>query len=114
MIDLPEAQVQCIGQAIYHEARGESVVGQRAVGHVIMNRSRARNLPPCIIITQPRQFSFRVQARYSGSLWNHCLRIARNLGSDPTFGAQYFHNNQVNPGWRRRVTVRIGNHVFYR
>lgn len=114
MIDLPEAQINCIAAAVYHEARGESSLGQRAVGHVIINRSNARGLPPCVIIRQPRQFDFQMRAHYAGPVWNHCLNIARNLGSDPTFGAQYFHNNRVNPRWNRRVTIRIGNHIFYR
>lgn len=114
MFDLPPAQIECIAAAIYHEARGESDLGRRAVGHVIINRSRDRGVPPCVIIRQPGQFAFRVQARYEGSSWNHCLQLARNLGSDVSGGARFFHNLQVNPGWRRRVTARIGNHIFYR
>jgi N-acetylmuramoyl-L-alanine amidase len=113
-IDLPPAQVHCLAAAIYHEARGESEIGKRAVAHVVMNRSKARKLTPCQVVKQPNQFHFKVRVTYSGADWNNAVRIAKNPGSDPTGGAHYFHNKSVQPNWGKRLTVVIGNHKFYR
>ena len=34
---------------------------------------------------------------------------------DLTHGALFFHTKQVNPGWKNvKVTITIGNHIFYR
>ena len=35
-----QAQLNCMAEAIYYEARNQSEVGQKAVGHVIMNRMK--------------------------------------------------------------------------
>ena len=112
--DLPPPQVQCVAQAIYHEARGEPDAGKRAVGHVIMNRSKVRKITPCQVIKQPNQFHFKVRVSYSGADWNKALQFAKNLGSDPTGGAHYFHSKRVNPNWGKRLVTVIGNHLFYR
>ncbi len=110
----PPAQVQCLAATAFHEARGESEAGQRAVIHVVLNRSRARNLTPCQVIRQPGQFHFRMRQSYSGPEWERLVRLARSPGRDPTLGAHYFHNRSVRPRWNYRVTTTIGNHTFYR
>src|SRR5690606_20830819 len=38
-LELANAERDCLAQAIYHEARGESEVGQLAVANVIVNRA---------------------------------------------------------------------------
>jgi len=110
MTDLPPQQVQCIAEVIYAEARGESIIGQRAVGHVILNRSRRNGRTPCQVIARPNQFH-RVRVNYASEAWRVAQRLARNLGEDITLGALYF-----NPGSVRRYTytVTIGNHRFYK
>lgn len=114
-IDLPPQQVECVAQAVYHEARGESSMGQRAVAHVILNRAKVRKLTPCQVIRQPNQFHFKIRARYSGKDWERARQIAYYPGRDPTGGAMYFHSTGVNPKWRNlKVTTRIGNHIFYK
>jgi hypothetical protein len=32
---------------------------------------------------------------------------------DNTMGALYYHANYVNPNWKLKKTVVIGNHIFY-
>ena len=113
MIDLPPQQVVCVAQAIWHEARGESELGQRAVGHVIINRSKKQKKPPCSIIRQPGQFSFKFKTRYSGKAWNKAWQIANYLGREPTGGALYFKSNN-NIRWKYKLTTVIGNHAFYK
>jgi spore germination cell wall hydrolase CwlJ-like protein len=113
-IDLPPQQVTCVAQAIYGEARGESDLGKRAVAHVILNRAKTRKLTPCQVVNQRGQFLYSRRVTYSGADWNKALKIAKNPGSDPTYGAMYFHSKSVNPRWKLKLTVRIGNHLFYR
>ena len=50
----------CIVSALYHESRGESVSGVRAVLSVIYNRVQSRNFPNtyCGVVFQPKQFSY--------------------------------------------------------
>ena len=46
-------QLSCIAETIYSESRGESLAGQYAVGHTIMNRSRnILHEAPCAIVKQ--------------------------------------------------------------
>lgn len=100
-----------MAQAIYAEAGGESFDGKRAVGHVIINRSKKRGHNPCIIIRQPGQFVYRTG---KGKNWEESLRAARNLGRDLTFGALYFKTHTSRVKWKYKPTVRIGGHGFYK
>lgn len=111
-MDLPPPQIVCIAQAIYGEARGEKELGQRGVGHVILNRAKKRQLTPCQVIRQPGQFSFKIKARYRGKSWDRAWQIANHLGKDPTGGAIYF--NTVAFAGKYKLTTIIGNHKFFK
>ena len=54
-------QILCLSEAIYFEARGEDMIGQAAVGLVIMNRVKSNRYPDtiCEVVKQPLQFSYR-------------------------------------------------------
>lgn len=54
-------QLQCIHEAIYHEARGEPTEGIHAVMSVIYNRTKHPKFPStyCGVVHQPYQFSYR-------------------------------------------------------
>src|SRR5262245_7739081 len=56
----------CLAQAIYFEARGEPVVGQMAVGRVIMNRTRSAHYPHtiCGVVNQNADLFNRCQFSY--------------------------------------------------
>lgn len=115
MLDLPPTQIVCIAQAVYHEARGESDLGKRAVAHVIINRSKKRGMTPCAIIRQPNQFQFKLKAKYSGKDWNRAYQVATYPGGDPTAGALYFRSGKIHGSWGRlRLTTAIGGHNFYK
>ena len=55
------ASLRCLTEALYHEARGESVKGQRAVAEVILNRVDHPAFPKsvCGVVNQPSQFSYK-------------------------------------------------------
>lgn len=41
-------QHQCLSEAIYYEARSESLIGQKAVAEVILNRRKSKHFPNTI------------------------------------------------------------------
>lgn len=120
-----ERDLNCLAEAIYHEARGESTQGQAAVAEVILNRVDSRQFASsvCGVVNQPSQFSYTIGGRKAIGNKAAYLRardIARNaLAGAPrvlTGGATYFHTPAVRPSWSHRFqrTVRIGQHIFYR
>ncbi|MGN7870273.1 Spore cortex-lytic enzyme precursor [Paracoccus haematequi] len=120
-----ERDLNCMAEAIYHEARGESTQGQAAVAEVILNRVESRQFPSsvCGVVNQPSQFSYTIGGRKAignKAAYLRAREIARRaLGGAPrvlTGGATYFHTPAVRPDWSRRFqrTVRIGQHIFYR
>ncbi len=125
-----DAQWQCLTQALYFEARGESLKGQFAVAEVILNRVDNPAYPKsvCGVVGQRGggscQFSYVCDGRADtmaerGAL-DRAKRIARvMLDGAPralTDGATHFHTKGVRPGWAKRFprTASIGAHLFYR
>ena len=117
--------LQCMTEALYHEARGEGVKGQQAVAEVILNRVDSPRFPSsvCGVVNQRGQFSYkgRVSGRYAEQAAYHRARniAASALAGAPrtlTGGATYFHTPAVRPSWSRQFTrtTRIGSHIFYR
>ena len=117
--------VNCLAEALYHEARGEGQKGQAAVAEVILNRVDSRAFPPtvCGVVNQPSQFSYTIGGRKSIRNKGAYMR-ARNIAEAAlsgaprvlTGGATYFHTPAVRPAWSSRFqrTVQIGRHIFYR
>lgn len=114
MIDLPPPQIVCLAQAVYHEARGESDMGKRAIVHVILNRSKKFHKTPCEVLRQPGQFQIKFKRSYSGKAWRDANKIAYYPGKDPTGGAIYFKNRSSATSWKYKLTTSIGNHNFYK
>ena len=124
--------VRCLAMNIYHEARGEPVRGQQAVGFVTMNRVESRQFPNsvCDVVHQRNrngcQFSWTCSGRSnsirSNEEWAEARRIAEWVMSnydharDPTRGATFYHATTVRPIWSRvfERTAQIGRHIFYR
>lgn len=127
-----DAQWQCLAEALYFEARGESVEGQFAVGEVILNRVDSANYPGslCGVINQGTGRKFACQFSYTcdgnptivrdRDAWEQVGKVARVLldgtPRDLTDGATHFHTHAVSPSWSRRFTqtAEIGAHLFYR
>lgn len=115
-------EMKCLATAIYYEARSESLMGQLAVGRVIVNRARSGRFPGsyCGVVYQPSQFSFNHTARgaVNSRQWRNALALAQ-IAHDGSWrcdaeGALYFHAARVSPNWGRERVARIDNHIFYR
>lgn len=137
MLDLlPEvssnAQSECLTEALYFEARGESLLGQFAVAEVILNRVDSRRYPNsiCGVVRQGGgqlnrcQFSFYCDGLDEDVLEPIAFARAGQISAmmlqgrprNLTDGATHYHTNVVEPRWARRLerTAQIGAHVFYR
>jgi len=117
--------MQCLASAIYFEARGEALMGQLAVGQVVINRAESGKFPTsyCGVVLQRSQFSFvrggRLPSAPTGSAaWRNAVATARiaheGLWDSPAKDALYFHAAYVKPAWRRTRVARVDSHVFYR
>lgn len=127
-----DAQFQCLTEALYHEARGETIKGQFAVAEAILNRVESARYPNtvCNVVRQGAerrnacQFSYacdgRSDAMTNAKARDIAAKIARLMldgaPRDLTKGATHFHTTRVKPKWSRVYprTAQIGAHVFYR
>lgn len=119
-----DAELRCLAGAVYFESRGESLPGQLAVAHVVLNRAQSGRFPKslCGVVHQKSQFSFvrggRMPAIRNGAQWNNAVAIAQ-IARDGSWknhapGALFFHARYVSPGWRKTRIAQIDNHIFYR
>ena len=55
-----DPELRCLAGAVYFESRGESLPGQLAVAHVVINRANSGRFPKslCGVVHQKSQFSF--------------------------------------------------------
>lgn len=126
------AQWQCLTEALYFEARGESAEGLFAVAEVILNRVDSARYPGtvCDVVNQGTgkrhacQFSYTCDGRpeevRDQGAWQRVGKVARAmLDGAPrglTDGALFYHTRSVAPSWARKFhrTASIGVHHFYR
>jgi spore germination cell wall hydrolase CwlJ-like protein len=125
-------QSNCLAEAIYYEARGESYDGQMAVAEVIVNRTRSSLYPStyCGVVYQGStrstgcQFSFTCDGSLDraprGASWAQAKAIAAEVmmgfARPITHRATHYHTVEVAPVWSASLveTTRIGAHIFYR
>lgn len=126
------ADWRCLSEALYFEARGESVKGQFAVAEVILNRVKSGKFPSsvCGVVNQGTGKLHRCQFSYTcdghpenigePSAYRNVGKIARALldgaPRNLTVGATYYHNHTVRPRWSKVFirTASIDGHYFYR
>lgn len=124
--------LECLTQAVYYEARGETPAGQAAVAQVVLNRVRHPAFPKsiCGVVFQGAygrgtcQFSFAcdgsMRKRREPGAWARAERVATRALSGSVMGdignATHFHTINVSPGWGPRMTRvgQVGLHIFYR
>ncbi|MCU9840011.1 cell wall hydrolase [Ruegeria sp. WL0004] len=124
-------QWACLAEALYFEARGETVKGQFAVAEVILNRVQSERFPdtPCGVIKQGTGRKYQCQFTYTcdgrkdviaeKAAYERVAKVARlaldGVSEELTGGATYYHTTAVRPSWSRRFTqtAKIGVHVFY-
>jgi len=129
-----DEQWRCLSEALYFEARGETVKGQFAVAEVIMNRVKSSRFPGtlCGVIKQGTGRKYQCQFTYNcdgykdiiaeHQAYERVSKVARAIldGAEGvgnlTEGATHYHTTAVHPAWARtyRNTARIGVHLFYR
>lgn len=113
------SNVNLLAHLIYGEARGESYIGQVAVGAVIMNRVKSSVFPNTIagVIYQKGAFDAVSDGQINMSPDNSAKKAAQDAinGWDPSYGAIYYFNPATATNkwiWSRPVTVIIGKHRF--
>lgn len=125
-------ELRCLALNIYFEARSEPESGQRAVGHVVMNRLVHPKYPDtvCKVVKQGGekvlhrcQFSWWCDGQSdrpkNQEAWVKSLRLACmvyfGVLEDTTGGALWYHATYVKPYWSDSLIEgdRIGQHVFY-
>ena len=136
-----ETALMCMAFNIYHEANNQSMLGQIAVGQVVMNRVEDSRFPDtvCEVVKQAVtykgtdkpvlhkcQFSWycdgkKDEPNYDSKSWSKALKYAVVvLGGDITLdftdGATHYHATYVRPAWAKTKTrtTRSDRHIFYR
>ena len=123
---------ECLSEALYFEARGESVKGQFAVAEVILNRVSSPAFPDtvCGVVNQGTGKKYQCQFTYTcdghaeeihePEAFARVGKIARlmldGVPRSLTEGATHYHTTAVNPRWARKFprTAQIGVHFFYK
>ena len=125
-VELSKKQTECIATAIYHEARGEPVMGQAAVAYVINNRVHSKRYPStaCAVVYQKHQFTNVQHAKPNkkSKAWRTATEIAAysqvGLIDDETGGATMYYNpDKASPRWAWEKLAYIGSlqgHKFFR
>ncbi len=113
------SDVYLLAKIIAAEARGETYVGQVAVGAVVLNRVRHSSFPDTIsgVVYQSGAFSAVRDSNWNVAPNATAQKAARDAinGWDPTGGAIYYYNPaKTSNQWIRSRTVvaTIGSHVF--
>jgi spore germination cell wall hydrolase CwlJ-like protein len=125
-------ELDCLTQAVYFEARGESRKGQAAVATVIMNRVKSPLFPKtvCGVVYQGAshrngcQFSFAcdglAERVREATAWDRAREVAARALSGAVLrevgSATHFHTTGVSPDWgpQMKRVAQVGLHVFYR
>lgn len=126
-----DAEFACLSEALYFEARGETVKGQFAVAEVILNRVKSSLFPStvCGVIHQGTGRKYQCQFTYTCDGYKDVIaekqayarvsKVARAMldgySGNLTDGATYYHTKAVSPRWAKRFTrtAEIGVHYFY-
>ena len=125
---------------IYHEAGNQSMIGQMAVGQVVLNRVEDSRFPDtvCEVVKQAVthkktnkpvrwkcQFTWYCDGKKDeppeGDPWRNAQMVAYEMyylykDSNITDGATHYHAFYVKPDWAKRFIFkgRIGSHIFYK
>ncbi|MEM9425950.1 MAG: cell wall hydrolase [Pseudomonadota bacterium] len=125
-------QWSCLAEALYFEARGETVRGMFGVAEVILNRVDDPRYPSsiCKVVNQGTGERYRCQFTYTCDgrpehiddkrAYERVGKVAKLMIDGKarrlTKGATHYHTKSVNPRWSRVFprTTTIGYHHFYR
>ena len=130
-------ELSCLVEAVYHEARSESFIGQLSVANVILERVNLEYFPDTIckvvhsgkrwkgkMIKHKCAFSYYCDGKKE---WDSVDKKALNTAFDvaslamkgvvvlSTLGATHYHASYVSPKWlfEMKKIEQIGTHIFY-
>ena len=125
-------QIACMAKNIFYEAGHETINGQAAVAHVVMNRVRhGFGNNPCQVVYQKTlvndklicQFSWVCENKGEPNKNSYRYKVAEQVAYDVMVNGKYqdllprsalfFHNTTVDPLWPHKQVAVIGNHIFY-
>ena len=136
-----ETALMCMAVNLYHEAGNQSMIGQMAVGQVVLNRVADKRFPNtvCEVVKQAVtykksdkpirwkcQFTWYCDGKkdepdFDSRTWRLALDhasilINKTILLDITEGATHYHATYVRPAWAKTKTrtTRIDRHIFYR
>lgn len=119
---LPEAtdaNISLLARIISAEGRGETYIGQVAIGAVICNRIEHPSFPDTLsgVIYQNGAFTALVDGQFNEPISDSAYSAARDAlsGWDPSGGAIYYYNPDKTSNsfiYSRPVIKVIGNHRF--
>ncbi|AQS42060.1 MAG: Cell wall hydrolase [Candidatus Tokpelaia hoelldobleri] len=124
---------KCLAEAVYFEARGESLKGQAAVAQVVLNRVRNPAYPATVCGVVYQNVKWRNRCQFSFACdgkrhrvneirqWHTAQDIAKAVSNGQIWQAEvgsstHYHAVYVKPRWSRTMvkTQKIGQHIFYR
>lgn len=123
---LDRQETYCIAHAVYHESRGESIMGQAAVAYVIRNRKSSNRYPDtfCNVVYQPHQFTDikKTKPDMKSLAWKQAVEIAAytqiGLIDDETNGSTMYANlSKCSPKWNASKLAyvgKLGGHSFFK
>lgn len=129
-----ESEINCLGQAIYRESRGESVVGKVLVGEVVMNRLKHKSYPKtvCGVVNQKGYKHGRLICQFSWACMNLppvipgrekfdsyylAKMIYEHKLKDVSGGALFFFkDNELKYVKQMKIALvsKVGHHGFYK
>jgi len=114
-----DSDLMLLARLIYGEARGESYVGQVAVGAVVLNRIKSASFPNTMagVIYQRYAFTAVEDGQINLTPNATAKKAAQDAlnGWDPSYGSLYYYNpSTATSQWifSRKTITTIGNHVF--
>lgn len=116
---IASADFELLARLISAEARGETYLGQVAVGAVILNRIEHPSFPDTLsgVAYQKGAFSCLNDGQFYEPISDSAYRAATDAlnGLDPSGGAIYYYNPQKSTNkwiFSRPIITTIGNHRF--
>ena len=116
-------------KTVVGEARGETLLGQQAVAHVILNRAEKKGSGLANVCLARWQFSCWNEGDPNRALIEKLtpadpayqdamyvmLGALRGHLSDPTAGSRHYHTPSVSPSWAagKTAVAHIGGHLFF-
>lgn len=120
-MELSNKEFHCLALNLYHEARGEGILGMIGVGQVTLNRVQTQyrgKKSVCGVVYDSKQFSWTNAPTKKPVITKEVLAAARlvadGLRITQLTNVLHYHADYVSPKWSEQMTVSIvmGQHLF--